>query len=115
MEVSGNEPVKYLQPHPTKPNVWTAKEAGFYRVPSEAFRKPPATPEWRIQAPESLSAEGTWTMTESEFKREIAEAWDEGAIAGWKQSGEGFNAEYPDESTGECSVDLTTNPHRSRS
>lgn len=43
----------------------------------------------------------------------LAGAWDEGAIAGWSQSGEGFNAEYPDESTGECSVDLSQNPHRS--
>jgi len=41
-----------------------------------------------------------------------AQAWDEGAKAGWKQSGEGWNAEYPDESTGDCSVDLTENPHR---
>ena len=44
-----------------------------------------------------------------------AQAWDEGAKAGWKQSGEGWNAEYPDESTGRCSVDLTGNPHRSKS
>ena len=25
-----------------------------------------------------------------------AQVWDEGAVAGWKQSGEGFNSEYPD-------------------
>lgn len=42
----------------------------------------------------------------------LAEAWDAGAVAGWKQSGEGFNAEYPDESYGGCSVDLTMNPYR---
>lgn len=48
--MSDNEIIKELQPHPTKPNVWTANDgAGLYRVPSEAFRKPPATPEWRIQ------------------------------------------------------------------
>ena len=41
-----------------------------------------------------------------------AQAWEEGATAGWKQSGEGWNAEYPDESTGKCSVDLTGNPYR---
>jgi len=40
-----------------------------------------------------------------------AEAWEEGAVAGWKQSGEGWNFEYPDESTGECSVELTANPY----
>jgi len=45
----------------------------------------------------------------------MAHAWDEGAVAGWNQSGEGFNAEYPDESTGECSVDLNENPHRKAS
>lgn len=43
----------------------------------------------------------------------MAVAWDAGAIAGWRQSGEGWNAEYPDESTGGCSVDLSKNPHRS--
>lgn len=42
----------------------------------------------------------------------LAGAWNEGATSGWKQSGEGFNAEYPDESTGECSVDLNPNPYR---
>ena len=42
----------------------------------------------------------------------LAEAWDTGAVAGWKQSGEGWNAEYPDESTGKCSVDLSENPYR---
>jgi hypothetical protein len=42
----------------------------------------------------------------------MAEAWEQGATAGWKQSGEGWNAEYPDESTGECSVDLTVNPYK---
>jgi hypothetical protein len=42
----------------------------------------------------------------------LAEAWDEGALSGWNQSGEGWNAEYPDESTGECSVDLSNNPYR---
>ena len=41
-----------------------------------------------------------------------AQVWDEGAVAGWKQSGEGFNAEYPDESSGGCSVDLSGNPYR---
>lgn len=45
----------------------------------------------------------------------VADAWDEGATAGWKQTGEGFNAEYPDESTGECSVDLSANPYRESS
>lgn len=44
-----------------------------------------------------------------------AQVWDEGAMAGWKQSGEGFNAEYPDESTGGCSVDLSANPYRTKS
>lgn len=41
-----------------------------------------------------------------------AAAWDEGATAGWKQSGEGWNAEYPDESTGTLSVDLSVNPYK---
>lgn len=39
-------------------------------------------------------------------------AWEQGAIDGWKQSGEGWNAEYPDESTGKCSVDLAVNPYK---
>ena len=30
----------------------------------------------------------------------MGQAWDDGATTGWKQSGEGWNAEYPDESTG---------------
>jgi len=42
----------------------------------------------------------------------LAESWEQGAVAGWNQSGEGWNAEYPDESTGKCSVDLSANPHR---
>jgi len=42
----------------------------------------------------------------------LAESWESGAVAGWKQSGEGWNAEYPDESTGKCSVDLSENPYR---
>jgi hypothetical protein len=41
-----------------------------------------------------------------------ADAWDEGALSGWNQSGEGWNSEYPDESTGKCSVDLSNNPYR---
>jgi hypothetical protein len=46
------------------------------------------------------------------FQRELAVAWAAGARAGWKQSGEGWNAEYPDEGTGVCHVDLSDNPYR---
>ena len=52
-----------------------------------------------------------YEMTRNELR---AQAWEEGAAAGWKQSGEGWNAEYPDESTGKCSVDLSANPYRSQ-
>jgi hypothetical protein len=59
---------------------------------------------------------GVWTMTDAEFQEALREAreeaWTEGATAGWKQSGEGWNSEYPDQSTGNCSVDLSENPHR---
>lgn len=72
--------------------------------------------------------ETTWDQLTDRYKRDLkqhmraaleaaspymlAEAWREGAVAGWNQSGEGFNSEYPDESTGECSVDLSGNPYR---
>ncbi len=49
---------------------------------------------------------------ERELDTAKADAWDEGAVAGWKQSGEGWNSEYPDESTGECSVSVSGNPYR---
>ena len=58
---------------------------------------------WRDQARAALRAALPYLMTQ---------AWDEGAVAGWQQSGEGWNAEYPDESTGKCSVDLDGNPYR---
>lgn len=41
-----------------------------------------------------------------------AQAWEEGAVAGWSQTLEGWNAEYPDEGTGKWSVNLTQNPYR---
>jgi len=36
-------------------------------------------------------SEGIWTMTESEFKQELANAWDEGFRDGLRQDAEGVD------------------------
>lgn len=67
--------------------------------------------EGAIAAPELHSTHVAEELAKAGYG-DVADAWDEGATAGWKQSGEGFNSEYPDGSTGECSVDLSVNPYR---